>query len=104
MRPHVGKQRRRRQQPENHSRVLVERKQLFEDMGSRASWNHPGLNRLEAAVQPGDCVKVLGLDRLGRPRTELLERLDRLRENQVDNSSLREFTDRDNAWPGRCCI
>ena len=81
IRPRVGGRRRRHQQPENQPQALVERKQVFEDIGSWASWNHPGLSRLEAAVQPGDCVKVAGLDRLGRPRTEVLELLGRLSPN-----------------------
>ena len=53
-------------------------------MGSGASWNRPGLNRLKAALQPGDCVKVAALDCLGRPLTEVLELLGWLRENQAD--------------------
>ena len=35
---------------ENQRRVLAERKQVFDDMGSWASWNRPGLNRLGAAI------------------------------------------------------
>ena len=35
---------------ENQHRVLAERKQVFEDMGSWASWNRLGLNRLNAAI------------------------------------------------------
>ena len=35
---------------ENQRRVLAERKQVFYDMGSWASWNRPGLNRLGAAI------------------------------------------------------
>ena len=34
----------------NQRRVLAERKQVFDDMGSWASWNRPGLNRLDAAI------------------------------------------------------
>ena len=43
---------------ENQRRVLADCEQVFEDVGSGASWNRPGLNRLKAALQPGDCVKV----------------------------------------------
>ena len=53
-------------------------------MGSGASWNRPGLNRLKAAIQPGDCVKVAALDWLGRSLTEVLELRGWLRENQPD--------------------
>ena len=45
-------------------RVLADCEQVFEDVGSGASWNRPGLNRLKAALQPRDCVKVAALDRL----------------------------------------
>ena len=62
-------------------------------MGSGASWNRPGLNRLKAALQPGDCVKVAALDRLGRSLTEVLELLGWLREKQVEVISLRESID-----------
>ena len=49
---------------ENQCRVLAGCEQVFEDVGSGASWNRPGLNRLKGALQPGDCVKVAALDRL----------------------------------------
>ena len=57
---------------ENQRRVLDDCEQVFEDVGSEASWNRPGLNRLKEALAPGDCVKVATLDRLGRSVTELL--------------------------------
>ena len=66
-------------------------------MGSGAIWNRPGLNRLKAALQPGDCVKVAALDRLGRLLTEVLELLGWLRENGVEIISLRESVDQDSA-------
>ena len=49
---------------ENQRRVLADCGQVFEDISSGASWNRPGLNRLKAALEPGDCVKVAALDRL----------------------------------------
>ena len=48
---------------ESQRRVLADCEQVFEDVGSGASWNRPGLNRLKAALQPGDCVNVETLDR-----------------------------------------
>ena len=42
-------------------RVLADCERVFEDVRSGASWNRPGLNRLKAALQPGDCVKVAAL-------------------------------------------
>ena len=55
--------------------MLADCEQAFEDVGSWASWNQPGLNRLKAALQPGDCVKVAALNRLGRSLSEVLEPL-----------------------------
>ena len=77
--------------------LLADCDQVFEDVGSGASWNRPGLNRLKDAVAPGDCVKVAALDRLGRSLTEVLELLGWLRENQVEVISLRESIDQDSA-------
>ena len=59
---------------ENQRRLLDDCEEVFEDVGSGASWNRPGLNRLKTAFQPGDCVKVTALDRLGRSLTEVLDR------------------------------
>ena len=58
---------------ENQRRVVADFEQVFEGVGRGASWNRPGLNRLKAALQPGDCVKVVMLDRLGRSLTGVLE-------------------------------
>ena len=44
--------------------MLADCGQVFEDVGSGASWNRPGLNRLKAVLEPGDCVKLAALDRL----------------------------------------
>ena len=88
---------------ENQRRVLADCERVFEDVGSGASWNRPGLNRLKAALQQGDCVKVAALDRLGRSLTEVLELLGWLRENQVEVISLRESIDQDSAM-GRAML
>ena len=54
---------------ETQRRALADCEQIFEDVSSGVSWNRPGLNRLKAALQLGDCVKVAALDRLAaRPR------------------------------------
>ena len=84
-------------------RVLDDCEQVFEDVGSGASWNPPGLNRLKAALQPGDCVKVAALDRLGRSLAEVLELPGWLRENSVDIISLRDSIDQDSAM-GRAML
>ncbi len=88
---------------ENQRRLLDDCEQVFEDVGSGASWNRPGLNRLKTTLQPGDCVKVTALDRLGRSLTEVLELLGWLRENQVEVVSLRESIDQDSAM-GRAML
>ena len=88
---------------ENQRRVLADCEQVFEDVGSGAYWNRPGLNRFKAALQPGDCVKVAALDRLGRSLTEVLELLGWLRENGVEIISLRESVDQDSAM-GRAML
>ena len=72
--------------PENQRRVLADCEQVFEDVGSGASWNRPGLNLLRAALQPGDCVKVAALDRLGRSLIEVLDLLGWLREKRGRNN------------------
>ena len=78
---------------ENRRQVLADCEQVFEDVGNGASWNWPGLNELKAALQLGDCLKVVALDRLGRSLTEVLELLGWLRENGVEIVSLRESVD-----------
>ena len=88
---------------ENQRRLLADCEHVFEDVGSGASWNRPGLNRLKVALQSGDCVKVTALDRLGRSLTEVLELLGWLRENQVEVISLRESIDQDSAM-GRAML
>ena len=88
---------------ETQRRVLADCEQVFEDVGSGASWNRPGLNRLKAALQPGDCVKVATLDRLARSLTEVLELLGWLRENEVEIIRLRESIDQDSAM-GRAML
>ena len=36
---------------ENQRRLLVDCEEVFEDVGSGASWNRPGLNRLKTALR-----------------------------------------------------
>ena len=85
---------------ETQRRLLADCEQVFEDVGSGASWNRPGLNRLKGVLEPGDCVKVATLDRLGRSLTELLGWL---REKGVEIISLRESIDQDSAM-GRAML
>ena len=77
--------------------VLAGCEQVFEDVGSWACLDWPGLNHLKQAVAPGDFVKVAELDRIGRSAAEVLEVLGWLRENKVEIISLRESIDQDSA-------
>ena len=88
---------------ENQRRVLADCEQVYEDVGSGASRNRLGLNRLKATLEPGDCVKVAALDRLGRSLSEVLELLGWLRERGVEVISLRESIDQDSAM-GRAML
>ena len=83
--------------------MLADCERVFEDVGSGASWNRPGLNRLKAAIQPGHCMKVAALDRLGWSLTEVLELLGWLRKNHVEVISVRESIDQDSAM-GRAML
>ena len=81
--------------------VLAGCEQVFEDVGSGAFLNWPGLNRLKQAVAPGDFAKLAELDRMGRSAAEVLELPGWLRENKVEIISLRESIDQDSTmgWP-----
>jgi len=50
----------------------VDPRQLFEDKASGARDDRPGLQQALAYVQPGDCLVVWKLDRLGRSLPHLL--------------------------------
>ena len=63
---------------ENQRRALSDCGQVFEHVGNEVSWEEPELNRLRAVLQPRDCVNVAALERLGW-----------LRENQLEEISLR---------------
>ncbi len=59
---------------------MTDCEQIFEGVGSKASWKRLGLNRLAAAFQTVGCVKVATLVRLVRSRTKVMELLNWLRE------------------------
>ena len=76
----------------------------IEDVGSGASRNRTGLNRLKATLEPGDCVKVAALDRLGRSLSEVLELLNWLHERGASKSSVSGSPSiRTAPQGGRCC-
>ena len=75
---------------ENQRLVLADCEQVFEHVGSGASRNRPGAESPKGRFQPGDCVKVAALDRLGRSLSEIWELRGWMRENGVEIISLRE--------------
>ena len=66
IRPRVGGQRRR--QPQHAAPGAGRLRAVFEDVGSGACWNRPGLNLPKVTLAPGGCVKIAAQDRLGRSR------------------------------------
>ena len=68
----------------DHRRFLADCEQIFGDVGSGASWNRFGVNRLRAALQPRQRVKVAALDRLIRSLTEVMKLLNWLRERDAE--------------------
>ena len=88
---------------ENQRRVLADCEQVFEDVGSGASWNRPGLNRLKASLQQGDCVKVVALDRLGRSLAEVWSCWDGCERTASKSSASGNPSIRTAPWGGRCC-
>ena len=88
---------------ENQRRVLIDCEQVFEGVGSGASWNRPKLISLKPALQWGGYVKVAALDRLSQSLTEVLELLVWLRQNQVEVISLGESINQESAM-GRAML
>ena len=103
MRPRVGGSCTDANNLNAHRRVLADCEQVFEDVGSGASWNRPGLNRLKAALQPGDCAKVAALDRLGRSLPEVLDLLGGCGRTRSRSSVSGSPLTRTAPLAGRCC-
>jgi len=67
---------------------------IYEDAGtSGAAAERPGLERLRAALEPGDVVVVARLDRLGRSLAQLVTLIEELRGLGVEFRSVRERID-----------
>src|SRR5262249_32561681 len=71
----------------------VDPRHLFEDHASGARDDRPGLARILAYVQPGDCLVVWKLDRLGRTLPHLIQIVTRLQAQGVAFRSLTEQMD-----------
>ena len=70
---------------------------IFDDVISGSTFNRPGLNALLDYARPGDTLAVVRLDRLGRSLKELLETIDRLKEQGINLVSLEERIDTNSA-------
>jgi|APCry1669192319_1035405.scaffolds.fasta_scaffold17231_2 DNA invertase Pin-like site-specific DNA recombinase len=71
----------------------VDSRHLFEDHGSGAKDDRPGLSEALAFVRPGDVLVVWKLDRLGRSLSHLLSIINELKEKRVAFRSLTEGMD-----------
>src|SRR5713226_6234803 len=71
----------------------VDPRQLFADKASGARDDRPGLQQALAYVQPGDCLIVWKLDRLGRSLPHLLQIVTTLHTQGVAFRSLTEQMD-----------
>jgi DNA invertase Pin-like site-specific DNA recombinase len=71
----------------------VDPRQLFADRASGAHDDRPGLQQALAYVQPGDCLIVWKLDRLGRSLPHLLQIITTLHARGVAFRSLTEQMD-----------
>src|ERR1041385_3157019 len=71
----------------------VDSRHLFEDKASGARDDRSGLQQALAFVQPGDCLVVWKLDRLGRSLTHILQILTNLQTQGVAFRSLTEQMD-----------
>ena len=71
----------------------VDARQLFADKASGTRDDRPGLQQALAYVQPGDCLVVWKLDRLGRSLPHLLQMVTTLQAQDVAFRSLTEQMD-----------
>lgn len=71
----------------------VDPRHLFEDKASGARDDRPGLKQALAYVQPGDCLIVWKLDRLGRSLPHLLQIVTDLQRRGIAFRSLTEQMD-----------
>lgn len=66
---------------------------VFEDVVSGKQFDRPGLSALTDYARPGDSLAITRLDRLGRSLKELLETVEKLKEQNIGLISLEERID-----------
>lgn len=70
---------------------------MYTDVASGGTMRRPGLRGLLGVLRPGDTVKVVALDRLGRSLPEVLQLMSDFRERGVELVSQREAIDQSTA-------
>ena len=70
--------------------IGVDPRNIYEDKASGAQRNRPGLDSALAFLQPGDCLIVWKLDRLGRSLSDLLNIMNDLKKRGI---AFRSITD-----------
>ena len=71
----------------------IDPRNIFQDRASGAKEDRPGLKQALQYMQPGDCLVVWKLDRLGRSLPHLLQIINGLRKNNISFRSLTEQMD-----------
>jgi DNA invertase Pin-like site-specific DNA recombinase len=74
-------------------KIGVDPRNIFEDRASGAKNNRPGLEKALAFLEPGDCLIVWKLDRLGRSISHLLSIINDLNKRNIAFRSITDHID-----------